>query len=346
MFEDEEDSRATAENNALDDMMANMLTVSADEGGILGGARAAVSMVSGGENKKNKKNNLTADEVEQASALKSWGDADLSDSMEETKRSPKSRRKKGRGGKRGRKKKSPRTSGGKSLLRPHGGAPMDGGGGGGGRDRRGRGSTKVMPLQQEQWKLVQKTQHFGATSLKSMTRLISLEHGIQSVQSGRHPVSAVAFEWHGKRMFVATEQGEATVWPSRVCTTSDNTHGGMDSHHSHDNDEVQCVPQLQQLVTTCHFEGGKVVTGYNDGTCTVYDADTGKRLMLTTPKSSNSVSSMENPGKVTVSSISEDGKTAMYGGGGHGGNDRLGKTFLAFFGRYYFSFFYRLLTHK
>ena len=130
MFEEGEDSRATAENNALDDMMANMLTVSEDEGGIVGGARAAVSTVSGGENKKKKKNNLTADEVEQASALKSWADADLSDSMEETKRSPKPRRKKGRGGKRGRNKRSPRSSGGKSLLRPHGGAPTDSGGGG------------------------------------------------------------------------------------------------------------------------------------------------------------------------------------------------------------------------
>ena len=36
-------------------------------------------------------------------------------------------------------------------------------------------------------------------------------------------------------------------------------------HHSHINDEVQCVPQLEQHVTTCHFEGGKVVTGYSEG---------------------------------------------------------------------------------
>lgn len=214
-----------------------------------------------------------------------------------------------------------------------------------------------MPLQQEQkqeqtQKRQQKTINDEKINVATMGKFLSMEHGVQSVQSGRHAVTAVAFECHGKsqggrRMFVATEQGEATVWPSAKV-----------GHEGHD---IYCSPQPTGKVTTCHFEGNKVATGYADGTCMVYNGNNGKKIMDTSPR--HPVRDQRNPGKITTckrfrvhfcisfyfvllvldmyaliilhdpllllaGSISEDGKTIMLGGGGYKSNDRCGWLFI------------------
>lgn len=151
-----------------------------------------------------------------------------------------------------------------------------------------------MPFRQEQ-KQQQKQERqpktFNNEKIKvaAMGKILALDHGIQSVQSGRHAVTAVAFECHGKsqggkRMFVATEQGEATVWPSAKV-----------GHEGHD---IYCSPQPKGKVITCHFEGNRVATGYADGTCMVYNGNNGKKIMDTSPR--HPVRGQRNPGKITT----------------------------------------------
>jgi len=315
MFHDE-DSRTEREANAMDDMMANMLSVDTEQGGIQGGAHAATLSSDGGVDTKtqHKKSILSIEEREQANALKSWDGDDnsgLTDSHRSSRQQSKPHvkkkgrhvKKKGRHG-----KKSPKLSQGRSLLRPHGSPKADshshGSPNADSHSSGDNGGTKVLPVRMK--KIADQKHKF-----RSVGKLMKLEHGVQAVQSGRHPVTAVAFESLGGRMFVATEQGEATVWP----TPSVGEEGV----------QISCTPQLAEKVTTCHFEGGKVATGYGDGTCLVYSADNGKQIMKTDKYSGGSRnSSMSNPGKITTCSISEDGKSVMIGGGGYKNNDRCG----------------------
>tara|TARA_B100000795_G_scaffold211507_1_gene165136 strand:+ start:387 stop:1805 length:1419 start_codon:yes stop_codon:yes gene_type:complete len=312
MFHDDTTGRHAQESSLMDDMMADMLSVDTSDGhhGIEGGAQNAAVAASGGS--KTGQSKTAQSEREQANALKSWDDSEesLVTSQELSSSGGKKRhvRKKGHKKQRSNRKKrtsserkSPKTSSGKALLRPHG-LPTS-------QTVGNRKSTKVMPV------AIRKeiTTSGGYNNFKAMGNLIKLEHGVQAVQSGRHPVTCVAFESHGERMFVATEQGEATVWP---------THNVGTSGH-----EVHCVPTLTKKVTTCHFEGGKVVTGYGDGSCLVYDAENGKQLMKTIGLHEHGIED-KNPGKLTTCSISEDGKCVMMGGGGWKKNDRCGWLYI------------------
>jgi hypothetical protein len=310
----------SAESNALNAMMANMLEVSPNQGGIQDGAAHSAKTFSSVNKKDSIKNSLNKEELEQSHALKSWGDNDedpLSSVNSPPMTKPTNRK---RHSKRRSKKRSPKTSRGKILLKPHGepSPPVK-------NSKRNRKSTKVTPQRveinsgkkQQEVDLHHIIQHTSKlqtekANIKSIAKFLKLTHGVQDVASGRHPVTAVAFESHGNRMFVATAQGEATVWPS----ASIGNRG----------EEIVCKPQPRAKVTTCHFEGGKVATGYNDGTCVVFNADSGTKIMESSPHHQSR--DQRNPGKVTTCSISEDGTTIMLGGGGYNHNDRCGWLYI------------------
>ena len=201
-----------------------------------------------------------------------------------------------------------RSSSGKTLLRPHKNTQKKVRSPKGSHHRKGakkRGS-KVKPVKKEEHK------HLDRALLKSIGMLESLQHGVQRVRAGRNEVSAVAFEHHGLRMFVATEKGEATIWPS--------AHVGIKTGH-----EVECQPNLHLHVTAAHFEGGMVATGYEDGGLMVFNAANGKRIMNTGKRAGKG---LVNPGKITTCSISSDGKLVLLGGVGYKGKNRCGWIFI------------------
>ena len=256
---------------------------------------------------------LSESEREQATALKSW-DMDADDNTPSP--TATSHTQKESDAPTSTSKTSPptspgRSSSGKVLLRPHKDRSKGSKKSKGKRkssDKKGR--TKVSPENGDS--PFHHRAHLDKGLLTSIGKLGRLEHGVQRVRAGRNPVSAVAFEHHGMRMFVATERGEATVWPSAAI--------GLPSGH-----EVQCQPNPNAHVTACHFEGGKVATGYDDGRLMVFNANNGKRIMNS---GKGAGQGLKNPGKITVTSISSDGKLVMLGGGGYKNNDRRGWLYI------------------